>query len=301
MRRDRSQAPDAMQSALTLLEAVGPDEGDDQTVARGLLGLSTLVVMSRIDRRIRTLAAVIFGEPASRWHVKAVRYLGLVLGMTLICGCGPFSSGSTSTASRSTFPPPGAVIVLDDPLRDNSKGYQWTEGPNSPSGDCRFDKQAYQLVASSSVGDTLVACGPQVDTVRLDNLAFQASLTVNLGLSAGLQFRVSDDRLSRYEFTISPLGEYALTWFAPDTDQKTLGSGRSAAIKRGQGQTNLVGVVANGPALRCYVNGTLVVAVTDRTFGGVGGLGLVAYPQYNAVRGESDAVVAATNARAWRL
>src|SRR5579864_1620308 len=61
----------------------------------------------------------------------------------------------TATAQavvRDPYPPYGGTLVLNDPLNDNSQGYNWDEYALSGTKDCRFVAGAYESTIHDSSG-----------------------------------------------------------------------------------------------------------------------------------------------------
>jgi eukaryotic-like serine/threonine-protein kinase len=160
--------------------------------------------------------------------------------------------------------------VLDDPLRDNSKGYNWDVG-SAQGGVCQFTNGSYQV--SMSQPNMFYRC-----TARATNFidfAYQVQVTLVKGDQAGIIFRFDEITATFYTFYISSEGTYAL-----NTDNKQgfisqLANGSSSAIKTGPNQSNLVAVLARGSQISIYVNGQYLVSVQDSTYKS-GAIGVIA-------------------------
>lgn len=91
----------------------------------------------------------------------------------------------------------------------------------------------------------------------------------------GLVFRIPDSADKGYFFGVTCEGKYNLHArdFTNNTDTTLIESTANSAILAGSGQTNRVGVMANGNQLRLYVNGELLKEITDSTYLDAGNFG----------------------------
>lgn len=91
----------------------------------------------------------------------------------------------------------------------------------------------------------------------------------------GLVFRMPDSSDKGYFFGVTCEGKYNLHArdFTNNTDTTLIESTANSAILAGTGQTNRVGVMANGNKLGLYVNGTLLKEITDSTYPDKGNFG----------------------------
>lgn len=88
----------------------------------------------------------------------------------------------------------------------------------------------------------------------------------------GLVFRMPDND-SGYQYGISCGGQYLLTSYDGQNTQTIVPLTGDEAIKTGPGEVNRLGVLANGSALDLYVNGVLLIEVSDNRFLEAGFLG----------------------------
>src|SRR5712692_3159944 len=91
--------------------------------------------------------------------MKTPLLIGLVL-LVLVGSVGYFyvrgttsttgSHASSATTSQTVpYPPPNATLIINDPLSDNSKGYQWETTPDA-GGVCKFTTgRVYEVTASA--------------------------------------------------------------------------------------------------------------------------------------------------------
>ena len=186
---------------------------------------------------------------------------------------------------------PTGTLVLNDPLRDTSTGYQWDQTTLS-GGRCAFANGAYHVI-STQLG--IISCNPEAKVPALGNLTFQVQMTIISGDEGGLAFRVNQATTQFYYFGVTSDGSYHLDLVDGGLNlPSTLLQGSSAAIKKGLNVPNVLAAVANGPQISLYVNKALVGKVTDSTFAS-GQLGLVAGDMGNTTD------VAFSGAKAWKL
>ena len=156
---------------------------------------------------------------------------------------------------------------LDDPLRDNSKGYQWEESNDSLLGDsCSFSRAVY----TDEVGadDTNICTAA---ATNFSDLAYRTRMTLSAGDCGGIAFRgnVSLDPASLsyafYYFFICQDGTYAFSVInGPNID--TGARTATTLIKKGVGQTNTLAVIARGPQIELFINQQSVQTRTDGTY-----------------------------------
>jgi hypothetical protein len=194
------------------------------------------------------------------------------------------------------------TLVLDDPMRDNSRGYQWDQGTfnGKKSGEqltCSFAGGQYH-VSRNIEGAHL--CRPEASSLTFNNLTYEAHLTLKQGDFAGLAVRIDPARGTGYLFLVGSNGGYAigLVDLKANTQKeaiRVLRQGVSFLIKPGLNQENTVGVVANGRQLRLFINGQELDSVNDSSLSNAGQVGIFV----NSNQGRAD--VAASGVRVWKL
>jgi hypothetical protein len=192
---------------------------------------------------------------------------------------------ATATAVATTYPF-SANVVLNDPLSDNSHGYQWKTDSN-----CSFTGGAYH--AAESNNNTYYTC-PALKT-SFSNFTYQVTMQVSKGDIAGITFRGDEASSKNYSFIISSKdGSYVLFLYPGPTSPKTLQQGTATQFNTGLGQSNTIGVVAQGSTIDLYVNKQKVASASDSTLSG-GQIGTIVYDTGDA------ADVSYTNAMVWKL
>jgi hypothetical protein len=183
------------------------------------------------------------------------------------------------------------VLILDDPLRDNSKGYQWDVTNIAGSGSCGFSNNAYQVIQDSIIGG-ITSCNPEANVPPLGNFTFEVQMTLVSGDEGGITFRGNQSNF--YLFAIGSDGSYHLDVVTGTSLPTTLQQASSSHINKGQGKSNLLAVVAVGNTISLYVNNNFLVKVTDSTYSS-GQIGVAAVENSNATE------VVFSNAKVWKM
>jgi hypothetical protein len=206
---------------------------------------------------------------------------------------GTTTTPSTLPQTQNPYPPHTGVLILDDPLHDNSKGYQWDIINKAGSGSCGFNNNSYHVIEDSPLGG-IVSCNPEANVPALTNFTFQVQMTLVQGDEGGITFRGNQSNF--YLFAISGDGSYHLDLVNDNSGislPMTLRQSSSTYIK-GAGSPNVIAVVAVGNTISLYVNNNLLAKVTDSTYSS-GQIGLASSENSNA----TDAVF--SNARVWKI
>jgi serine/threonine protein kinase len=154
------------------------------------------------------------------------------------------------------------TLVLNDPLSDNSKGYNWDEIPTG-FGACTFTRGGYDVVATNN--NTYHRCGAQ--RTNFSNFIYEVEARILTGSCAAMIFRGNFPHFQYYYFHLCQDGSYALwlyTQNGPAT--KAFIESSSSAIHTHPGQSNLMAVVAINDAITLYVNHQAIYMVHDSTY-----------------------------------
>ncbi len=191
---------------------------------------------------------------------------------------------ATAQANANPYPPGTGTLVLDDPLSNNTKGYQWEEGSRD-GGYCTFTGGAYHsIILQAGFFHSCLALA-----THFTDFAFEVQATIVSGSSSGIVFRADRATTHLYYFIIDKNGNYYLkVYFDKFGNSSIVASGSSPAIHASG--SNLIGVVAQGNNISLYVNRQPIKSVSDSTFSS-GQVGVV------ALAGE----VAFSNAKVWSL
>jgi len=201
---------------------------------------------------------------------------------------------------QNPYIPNTGTLVMNDAMKDNSKGYKWDEATmndanGSGQSSCGFTGDVYHLTKTAQGA---VICDPEAPVLTLSNVTFEASCMLTKGNGYGIAVRVDQTKGTGYLFELfdnGTYGLYAMNWNAPQAaDQyKTLRTGTNAAIKQGLNQTNMLAITANGNTISAFANGQIIDSIQDSTYT----KGQLAF--YASASSTADMVV--SGARAWQL
>jgi serine/threonine protein kinase len=185
--------------------------------------------------------------------------------------------------------PPSGMLVLYDPLSNNSRGYRWDEGTNSGGDGCEFIGGAYH--AKQITPNYLHQC--VAEATDFSNFTFEVQMTIIKGGAGGIIFCADNAAGKWYNLDISQSGQYSLVRFdhfgAP---AKTLASGSASALKTGLNQSNLIAVVANRSTFDLYVNHQKIANISDNTY---------SHGEIGFIADNPPAEVVYSNAKVWKL
>jgi hypothetical protein len=207
-------------------------------------------------------AAITVGSDKNIWFTE---YSGNKIGQitTGLTSTIPTSATNTVTptpmsTATATSNPYGGMLMLDDPLKDNSKGYSWDE----TTAHCTFRGGAYHVTTSQPIG---YECNTEASSTNFSNFAYQITMAIVQGSQGGICFRFTTNNQSGYCFIVNQNGYYVLETINYD-NQKILASGQSNYFFTGPGKANQVAVVAEGDKIDLYLNGHFVNSAKDTSF-----------------------------------
>jgi hypothetical protein len=202
----------------------------------------------------------------------------------------PITATSPANVVSIPYSPYRGTLVLNDPMRDDSQGYNWDSNPTS-FGTCTFTGGAYQ-VAATSIG-TYHRC--IAENTNFSNFIHEVELTISTGDCGGILFRADASLYHYYYFRICQNGSYSL-WLYTQSGVETRHfiQSTSPVITTEYGQSNLIAVVANNHYLALYVNHQLIKSTNDNTFSQAQ-IGVAA----DSVNSPTEVVF--RNAKVWRL
>jgi serine/threonine protein kinase len=192
---------------------------------------------------------------------------------------------ATATANANPYSP-GGTLVLNDPLSDNTRGYNWDENSG-----CQFTSGAYY--ASSPITPYYHVCAAR--NTSFSNFTYEVELIIIQGDCGAIIFRADIVAKHFYFFRICQNGSYMLLIYeGSGYATQTLLDSSAPSIHTGLGQRNLIAVVANNDNLTLYVNHQLISNVNNTRYGD-GQIGVAADNDHNPT------VVAFSNAKVWTL
>ena len=162
------------------------------------------------------------------------------------------------------YPPYSGTLRINDPLRDNSAGYQWMDDREKLTVEtegCHFCDETYRVSIGNKPTSWMAYC-LALET-NFSNFVYQIEAILLQGTEIGIVFRQTAQH-GRYYFYIRRDGSYGLQC-AARPQSRLLADGMSSAINIGLNQPNVLAVVANGPTIDLYVNRQHLTRVTDTT------------------------------------
>jgi eukaryotic-like serine/threonine-protein kinase len=218
-----------------------------------------------------TIGAAVSAEKGTRRRGLSRGTAILLVGLVLLVVVGSVAFFYFTRSNQQNPYPPFGTLALDDPLNDNSHGYNWFD-VGGGTGTCTFTGGAYHVDALQQGSNHFCKASPD-----FRDSAYQVQMTIVTGDAGGIGFRADVTKGNGYLFVISQDGKYGLYLFA-NSSSVLLRGGSSNAINTGLNQSNLLAVVANGSAIDLYVNNQKIDGVTDSTYSqghfGVGALDL---------------------------
>ena len=159
------------------------------------------------------------------------------------------------------------TLTLNDPLQDNSQGYNWDTLNITGGGGCAFVQGAYH--ATMPQKGFFSPCFAR--NTDFSDFSYEVSMTIVNGDRGGICFRGQQDTTdsltsSFYYFYINTDGSFTLETISGLLPGQILKQGSSPAIKTGLNQTNIIAVVAIANSIKIYVNMVLIASVTDSTY-----------------------------------
>ncbi len=162
------------------------------------------------------------------------------------------------------YSPYSGTLRINDPLRDNSAGYQWMDDQENKTQEtegCHFCDEAYRVSIDSKPTPWMIYC-LALET-NFSNFAYQVEATLFQGSEIGVICR-QKSLVGHYYFYIRRNSTYGLQCISRQ-QHSILIEGFNPYINCELGQPNLLAVVANGHEIDLYVNQHRVAHVTDAT------------------------------------
>jgi hypothetical protein len=190
------------------------------------------------------------------------------------------------------YPPNSGILSLNDPLHDNSEGYNWPDAVNGSGGICTFLQGSYHVLISKQGAFHYCIAG----STNYGNFAYEVQMTILKGDGGGLIFRADGNTNKFYYFRITQDGFYGLYLYSDiqAAHAKTLAIGRDGAIHTGINIPNVLAIVTHDTNISLYVNDQLITSVNDSSYTS-GQIGVAA--TYDTLATE----VAFNNARVWTI
>ena len=229
------------------------------------------------------------------FHVRISLLISALLILTSCSGTSSNHLNSSATALTSVtdgtmipnpYLPHQGTLVLNDPLVNNSHGYNWDDSTSS----CQFSNHAYHVATSLQLYTFWCAAY----ATHFSDFAYEAQMTIIKGDSGGLIFRADAAKSKVYYFQIDQTGKYEFRAYTGHKSYAVLAEKTVSGFHEGVGQSNLVAVVAQGDHLTLYINHRFVKEVTNSTLS-QGQIGFGARDYGDPVE------VVFTDAKVWKL
>jgi eukaryotic-like serine/threonine-protein kinase len=206
----------------------------------------------------------------------------------------PSGKATTSAIPYPSYLPGKGTLALNDPMKDDSKGYSWNP-PNYRY--CNFQGNALHVHVFGDKTDSAHFHPCIGKTPIFSDFAYQINMTIEKGDCGGVVFRSNDPLL--YYFYICQNGHYGLVRYKDNYDSSknlVLREAFSPQIKVGLSQTNMITVLVRGHYFYLYVNATQIDSAYDTSYN-KGKIGVLA-KAFNIYR---PTEVAFSDATVWTL
>jgi hypothetical protein len=163
------------------------------------------------------------------------------------------------------YPPYSGLLRINDPLHDNSAGYQWMDDREKMTREtegCHFCDETYHVSIGNRQTAYMIYC-LALET-NFSNFVYQIEATLLQGTEIGVVFRQTA-QYGYYYFYIRRDGAYGLVCAAHPQRRMLLAEGINSAIKIELKQPHVLAVVATGSIIDLYVNQQHLTSVNDAT------------------------------------
>jgi len=277
--------------------------------ARGLLRVQTLILLGITLLIILASSGAFYAIGAYRAssNATATASTQIDLARTATAGTNARAAAAASAIATATaanpnpYPPGGGTLVLNDPLKDNSLGYNWdsynpSDFQNGSDRFCQFTNGAY--IDQEATPQSNFPC--LAHNLDLSDFAIQVEMTLMAGDFGGIDCRDDSAHDRSYDFFIGQDGAYEFDLLGADstgnhTKALTSGTLPPSVFHAGYNQSNLIAVVARGNTIDLYVNQHHITSVNVTT-SSHGLLGMEA----DSVN-QTKTTVAFRNIKIWKL
>jgi len=218
------------------------------------------------------LALVLLLGMASLFYFSVSRAISPLKGNTTATAVYATQAAATTTeVACPSYLPGCGTLALYDPLRDDSKGYDWH--PPDYSG-CDFLGGALHVSVNGDEANPVFFHACIGKTPTFSDFTYEIKMTFIKGDCGGVIFRSHDPML--YYFYICQDGEYGIVRNTRDPDNGMpdpnlnpplrTSATRSSSIIAGSSQANIIAVQARGSIIDLYVNQHLIDSVEDNSY-----------------------------------
>ncbi len=165
--------------------------------------------------------------------------------------------------------------------------YNWDTGTG-----CAFKDGSYVVTITQK--SSFIPCIAK--STKFGNFVYQVRMKIVKGDAGGITFRANTTSSKSYLFNIGQDGSYSIYYYPGDATRttKTISSGFSNLIAMGQGQENLVAVMARNNQVDLYINKKYLTSFQDSNLT-VGQIGVIANDNQN------NTEVVCTQVQVWNL
>lgn len=173
-------------------------------------------------------------------------------------------TAATATANLNPYSSQQGKLVMYDPLKDNSQGYQWEESV----GFCQFSDNAYHILMHKFYGGPCRAMSTHFANftyeVQVKFLKGEQTASLTPGSSSvGMLFRGTGSHTNGYEFTVYMDGSNYLDLRCGNSCGQCLPANCSdspaASFHKGLNVTNTLAITVQGNTISAYINGQRVI------------------------------------------
>jgi eukaryotic-like serine/threonine-protein kinase len=202
----------------------------------------------------------------------------------------PFQTATTAStpvnSSQNPYPPNTGTLVLNDPLIDNSKNWDWQLGTNNHNATCAFAKGGYDVTQPAP--GFFHSCS--AFNTNFSNFAYEVQISMISGDYVGIIFCKESTDLY-YILRIYANGTYSL--------YRNVDANIDDAVSMASGSvsysgTGIIGVVVNSGRISLYFNRQQIGSATDNT---------LTHGQIAVLTGDNttSAETVFNNAKVWQL
>lgn len=173
-----------------------------------------------------------------------------------------YTANATSTALANGSHPYGGTLIIDDSMHGPSSDFGWDTGKSS-FGQCWFANGAYHVLGLCTAFNRSIIRHKPIPA----KFAFEVQIVATQACGK-VQFEPNFSAKDRIGFgvTFCQDGSYSMALFISknvSVSISNLTSGVASSMHTGSGQTNTIGVVADGRNLTLYINYVPVNSVPD--------------------------------------
>jgi serine/threonine protein kinase len=216
-----------------------------------------------------SFALVLLAGSISLCYVSSSRALTSMYADATSTTVAATSIAATATYTEATHYPPylpgSGTLALYDPLRNDSKGYEWNQPKYSG---CNFIGGTLHVRVYGDNTNPVYFHACIGKTPIFNDFAYEIKMTFIEGDCGGIIFRSHDPHL--YYFYICQDGQYGFVRYTGNVLDTTINpilrEGYSPFIVAGSSQANVIAIVAQGSRIDLYVNQQRIDSAVDVSY-----------------------------------